>query len=939
MEPALALLPQPLRERFQAKRLLGRGGMGAVFEGVAPGTGRPCAVKIVHGNPGSSAGTRLIQEAQLLSRVRHPNLIEVYDVGEEGGMPWLAMELVEGRDLDDIHSRTPLSLDELEQVARDVTDVLEMLHGQGILHRDIKPQNLMRDSSGRTIVMDLGLARDVEATRQTATGALVGTLLYLPPEALTEDEQGPGWDWYALGMSLYVLLSGEKPYTSEEIFAMAARGRWSPPPPLPPAIRSTPLGRTCEALLHPDPTLRLADAARVRAALDGQGSEEVLRRPSVSMAIASPSTPAGRGRALATGLTLFALGVGLGAWWLRPARDLPLPAADPTSAPESVVPTARTPIGRLAEALAPGGGEAPVLTLEALIRGVDRIRAGKVLERMDEVEDLAIQDFLTFRYLETEGDHESLQDLFGGLVIPGDLENYFEARLAAEAVGYRLVVAGPYAPEATPEDHAHLKRDIYELDRALAARNEPWAAWARVELWDILSRRVQVRPRTNLPALQVARELSDELRPTQARVRGFPGVAALQASTRILVRLGELERARALLDAFEPSLLEPLESDLVVQYWRDELRFEFKGHELPAGGGLFSAARVFKPSFEVDWLPVLDGRRGLSARGALATPSVVAAPRGGAEVAVEEVGEPVQALATARRRALVTGGPVRAEAGWRLRTLTPENLATDRELRTHLTRLPELLEALVPTLEAAGEHELLLQLYREADRRRRNRAGHLWENRAHYAGPAAASVRRRVDLELRFGDLGKGMDRARTRLDHFRQLNPPYTLDEIREIARLWQLLDHRINRNGYCPEFRDEALRVGLHHVEALVRLRPGRQATTQTRDAWAEGAADALSEFAHVYARDLRAVDHAGRLSINASMMAAMQRLGPEAVARWTQQELTLRGERTRRTLSGSHGCPEGWVEANQSPPEVVFAPREGGVRARFQKVLDQL
>ncbi|MCA9556906.1 MAG: serine/threonine protein kinase, partial [Myxococcales bacterium] len=157
--------PEALKQRFGVTRVLGTGGMGAVFQGAMPGTGKPCALKVIFGNPGKSAAARLVQEAQLMGRFRHPHLIEVYDTGFEDGSPWLAMELVEGGDLKDrareLGGRLPP--DEVEQVVRDVAGVFTALHAQGILHRDIKPQNILVTAKGKPKVTDFGIAQAVDS--------------------------------------------------------------------------------------------------------------------------------------------------------------------------------------------------------------------------------------------------------------------------------------------------------------------------------------------------------------------------------------------------------------------------------------------------------------------------------------------------------------------------------------------------------------------------------------------------------------------------------------------------------------------------------------------------------------------------------------------------------------------------------------------------------
>lgn len=304
-------IPKALRERFRLERALGRGGMGAVFLGQMPGTDRPCALKLV-GSHDPRHEKRILREARLMSQVEHPHLIRVLDMGVEDGMPWLAMDFVDGATMS--RMRRDGRLEEPDTLARWISEAsgaLAALHEAGILHRDIKLGNMMVDKDRRAVLMDLGLAVNEEATRITRTGHLVGTITYLAPELFQGQGASEASDWYSMGVCLYYALEGKRPYEPKQIHEFAAQRRFEPPPPMAGPHKDHPAARAAEALMHPDPRLRLQSIDDLLEVLDG-----APWKPSVSHTLTSLDVPAPGGEhgdmAGRTWLADHARGIGLG---------------------------------------------------------------------------------------------------------------------------------------------------------------------------------------------------------------------------------------------------------------------------------------------------------------------------------------------------------------------------------------------------------------------------------------------------------------------------------------------------------------------------------------------------------------------------------------------------------------------------------------------------
>jgi serine/threonine protein kinase len=225
---------------YQVIRQLGRGGMGAVYLAHDPRLDREVALKIPHisGSRPDLILSRFSREARVVARVRHPNICPIYDVGESEGIVYLAMAYVEGRTLAEIvHRDGPLPQRKAAAIVYTVAEAMEEAHTAGVFHRDLKPANIKLDQRGQPIIMDFGLAglrreQEQEQTVITQTGTLLGTPAYMAPEQIEGKTEalGPGLDVYSLGVVLYELLTGSRPFSGTTA-SMIAQILYEPPKP------------------------------------------------------------------------------------------------------------------------------------------------------------------------------------------------------------------------------------------------------------------------------------------------------------------------------------------------------------------------------------------------------------------------------------------------------------------------------------------------------------------------------------------------------------------------------------------------------------------------------------------------------------------------------------------------------------------------------------
>lgn len=236
--------------KFLVEKQIGKGAMGAVYLGYDPATDRKVALKTMalaqefSGAELADARNRFLREAEMAGRLQHPDIVSILDAGEQDGVAYIAMELIEGTDLSQYtQPERLLPLSQILPIMARVAEALAYAHTRGVTHRDIKPANIMVEvATGVVKVMDFGVARVADATR-TRTGVVLGTPTFMSPEQLSGQTIDGRSDLYSLGVSLFQVLTGQLPYRNDSMAAlMRAIGRETAPnvctirPDLPPAL-------------------------------------------------------------------------------------------------------------------------------------------------------------------------------------------------------------------------------------------------------------------------------------------------------------------------------------------------------------------------------------------------------------------------------------------------------------------------------------------------------------------------------------------------------------------------------------------------------------------------------------------------------------------------------------------------------------------------------
>ncbi|GAA2765230.1 hypothetical protein GCM10010103_42710 [Streptomyces paradoxus] len=304
-----------LAGRYRVTAALGRGGMGVVWKAVDEVLGREVAVKELRtytdaaGPELEALQLRMRREARAAARVRHPGVISVHDIAQVDGRPIIVMELVDGPSLDDVlRERGTLDPGEVAGIGAKVMDALAAAHLAGVLHRDVKPGNILLDRSGRVVLTDFGIATmddpgDGSATHLTRSGELVGSLDYLAPERAQGADPGPASDIWALGATLYAAVEGSSPFRRTSTFSTLTAIVTEP---LPEPRRAGSLAPVLQRLMDKRPESRPeADEARelLQAVADTGGTDtptSSLRGPAVPPPHAEtersvPSVPPGFG--------------------------------------------------------------------------------------------------------------------------------------------------------------------------------------------------------------------------------------------------------------------------------------------------------------------------------------------------------------------------------------------------------------------------------------------------------------------------------------------------------------------------------------------------------------------------------------------------------------------------------------------------------------------
>jgi len=260
--------------RYRLVRRIATGGMGEVWQADDTVLGRRVALKVLVEELAADdrATRRFVREARATARLTHPNVARVYDFGRDGGAPFLVMELLEGETLAARLASGPLPPAEAARVAAAVADALEAAHQRGIVHRDVKPSNIMLTPGGEVKVLDFGIAAAADETHSTTGSGLYATVAYVSPERVTGEPATPASDVYSLGAVLYELLCGRPPFSGSSPALVARSHLHDLPVPVRQLAPWVParLAEACEAALAKDPARRPSSAAslaiRLRAA-------------------------------------------------------------------------------------------------------------------------------------------------------------------------------------------------------------------------------------------------------------------------------------------------------------------------------------------------------------------------------------------------------------------------------------------------------------------------------------------------------------------------------------------------------------------------------------------------------------------------------------------------------------------------------------------------
>jgi len=284
-------------DRYELGPLLRRGGMADVHAGLDRRLGRDVAIKLLRRDMAERDDVRLRfeSEARAAARLSHPNAVSVFDTGEHEGQPYIVMERLPGRTLADVIAEGPVSVTWLVPVATGVLSALGAAHAVGIVHRDVKPGNILLCEDGRAKVADFGIAKALAGSDLTQTGMVLGTARYLSPEQVNGHALDGRSDVYALGVVLYEMLCGEAPFGGDSDMAIAvSRLHRDPPsvlerrPEVPPSLQVV-VTRT----LARSPDDRIASAGELRTALLAVPLHEIGARsdPDATVGIPSPRSP------------------------------------------------------------------------------------------------------------------------------------------------------------------------------------------------------------------------------------------------------------------------------------------------------------------------------------------------------------------------------------------------------------------------------------------------------------------------------------------------------------------------------------------------------------------------------------------------------------------------------------------------------------------------
>jgi len=262
--------------RYLIEEMLGQGGMSSVYRATDPNLRRTVAVKLIHphlsGNP--EFVRRFEEEAAAVAQLRHPNIIQVFDFNHDGDTYYMVLEYVPGETLQERlrslgGSGQRMKAADVARVGAGLADAVDYAHKRGMIHRDIKPANVMLNPQGQAILMDFGIAKMIGGTQHTATGAVVGTALYMSPEQALGKRPTSQSDIYSLGVTLFEMVGGRPPFEGDSTMTVMTMHVNDPVPDINTLNPDTPpsLKRIIESALVKDPERRTETAAEIAGAL------------------------------------------------------------------------------------------------------------------------------------------------------------------------------------------------------------------------------------------------------------------------------------------------------------------------------------------------------------------------------------------------------------------------------------------------------------------------------------------------------------------------------------------------------------------------------------------------------------------------------------------------------------------------------------------------
>jgi len=307
---------QPARlGRYQITGGLGEGGMGTVYQGIDPVIGRTVAIKTILqdrlGSPTEAVHLRgrLMREARAAGSLAHPNIVTVFDAGEEAGVTYIVMELIRGSTLDAMLPATGAPLPTLRALAilAQAAAALDFAHSREVVHRDVKPSNIMIQEDGTVKLADFGIARRVTATTVTMPGGLAGSPHFMSPEQVRGQEATPRSDQYSLAVVAWILLTGSRPFDGDALVSVLSKILSEEPP------ASSHLNPAADGVLRralaKDPAARFESCSAFAAAL----RDACVRKPAVNMETVRRKLP----EILVAGVVVSLLVGAAVSWWLR----------------------------------------------------------------------------------------------------------------------------------------------------------------------------------------------------------------------------------------------------------------------------------------------------------------------------------------------------------------------------------------------------------------------------------------------------------------------------------------------------------------------------------------------------------------------------------------------------------------------------------------------